>query len=434
MHIKNTYASSIRVKGSSGAVTNRVRINYNKLETPGNHAIYFNWEVDNSEICFNMIISGDGNGIWVGNTSRYILIHGNDISGVTDMGIEVWENCHHAIVSDNRINIPGTEAGAMGISIGGSDYCVVSHNIIKHTTTPRMGIELGYSQFCIANDNIIEDASIGISIDGQNYCQANDNIIKGTSSFGIQVIKGASGEVAPNYTRINGNFIISAGDRGININGSNGTIWNTSINDNQIFNCDKSGIYLLTSNETVIDGNIIKTNNQDSDVNEAGIYFNASTAIMGTNHIRNNNIADVTGGDAGGGVIEVLDDTGTPSVKYSNLFITGGTTTITDFDNGYTGKVIHIIAGHAITITDGTNIFLGGGTNWIMASGDTLTLFCQKNNNWNELARSDISAETYSTSNVGVDRTYDADATTTDELADVLGTLIADLQVKGIIK
>jgi hypothetical protein len=39
----------------------------------------------------------------------------------------------------------------------------------------------------------------------------------------------------------------------------------------------------------------------------------------------------------------------------------------------------------------------------------------------------------YSVSNVSTDRAYDANSTTTDELADVLGTLIGDLITKGII-
>jgi len=45
----------------------------------------------------------------------------------------------------------------------------------------------------------------------------------------------------------------------------------------------------------------------------------------------------------------------------------------------------------------------------------------------------EVSPPTYAASNVSTDRTYDADATTTDELADVLGTLIADLRAIGIL-
>lgn len=40
---------------------------------------------------------------------------------------------------------------------------------------------------------------------------------------------------------------------------------------------------------------------------------------------------------------------------------------------------------------------------------------------------------TYTPTNVVTDRSYDANATTVDELADVLGTLIADLQARGIL-
>lgn len=43
------------------------------------------------------------------------------------------------------------------------------------------------------------------------------------------------------------------------------------------------------------------------------------------------------------------------------------------------------------------------------------------------------SGSTYTPTNVTPDHSYDANATTTDELADVLGTLIADLQAAGII-
>jgi len=39
----------------------------------------------------------------------------------------------------------------------------------------------------------------------------------------------------------------------------------------------------------------------------------------------------------------------------------------------------------------------------------------------------------YTVSNVTTDRAYDADATSTAELADILGTLLADLKTRGIV-
>jgi hypothetical protein len=44
-----------------------------------------------------------------------------------------------------------------------------------------------------------------------------------------------------------------------------------------------------------------------------------------------------------------------------------------------------------------------------------------------------VTTQTYTESNVTTDRTYDANSTTIDELADVLGSLIADLRAKGLV-
>ena len=44
------------------------------------------------------------------------------------------------------------------------------------------------------------------------------------------------------------------------------------------------------------------------------------------------------------------------------------------------------------------------------------------------------SAVTYTTSNVTEDRTFDADTVAVAELADIVGTLIADLKAAGILQ
>ena len=90
--------------------------------------------------------------------------------------------------------------------------------------------------------------------------------------------------------------------------------------------------------------------------------------------------------------IRTLDNTGTPPITTGNLFITGGTTNITDFDDGVTGQIITIIAEHGITITDGTNIFLNGSVNFAMTATDTLTLICKADNKWYEVSRGDNGA------------------------------------------
>ena len=93
------------------------------------------------------------------------------------------------------------------------------------------------------------------------------------------------------------------------------------------------------------------------------------------------------GGALVAATVTTLADEATPTVAASNLFKTGGTTTITDFDDGVVGQTISIIAAHAITITDGSPIILHGSANFVMAAADTLTLTMFDDQVWQEVSR-----------------------------------------------
>ncbi len=84
-----------------------------------------------------------------------------------------------------------------------------------------------------------------------------------------------------------------------------------------------------------------------------------------------------------------LADSATPSIQTGALFLTGGTTTITNFTTGFVSQKITVIAEHSITITDGTNIFLNGSANFQMTATDTLTLIQKADGKWYELSRGD---------------------------------------------
>jgi hypothetical protein len=86
--------------------------------------------------------------------------------------------------------------------------------------------------------------------------------------------------------------------------------------------------------------------------------------------------------------ITTLANSATPSVAGGRIFLTGGTTTITDLTGGATGQEVIILSEHAITITDGANLFLAGSTNFVMASTDSLHLVQKADGNWYEIARS----------------------------------------------
>ena len=83
-----------------------------------------------------------------------------------------------------------------------------------------------------------------------------------------------------------------------------------------------------------------------------------------------------------------LADDATPDVSLGNVWKTGGTTTITDFDGGTLGQWLEILSEHAITITDNSNIILSGGANFVMKATDTLLLRMFNDGVWSEVSRS----------------------------------------------
>jgi hypothetical protein len=67
----------------------------------------------------------------------------------------------------------------------------------------------------------------------------------------------------------------------------------------------------------------------------------------------------------------VLDNTGTPSVGNGTIFETGGTTTITAFDDNVLGQKITVLIKHDVTIDcTGTTLKGNGGADITAHSGD----------------------------------------------------------------
>jgi hypothetical protein len=86
--------------------------------------------------------------------------------------------------------------------------------------------------------------------------------------------------------------------------------------------------------------------------------------------------------------VATLADDATPSVLNGTKFVTGGTTGITDFDDGVVGQTIEVLSAHAVTVTHGASaIVLKGGADFGMAVGDALTLTMFVTGVWQEVAR-----------------------------------------------
>ena len=126
----------------------------------------------------------------------------------------------------------------------------------------------------------------------------------------------------------------------------------------------------------------------------------------------------------------------TPSAAERNimLFNDSSSLTVTNFDDPVDGQLLIVIGNNSnTTIQSNANISLKTGANVTLSASMTL-VFAYVGGKWRELSRSYNSAPpTYTITNALTDRAYDANATTVEELADVLATLISDLQARGVM-
>ena len=147
-----------------------------------------------------------------------------------------------------------------------------------------------------------------------------------------------------------------------------------------------------------------------SEVTPYAIYNTAATLLTGPRTLVRNNIvlgaATVSFNNGGNdlvidgsnviavgvtpsNVIGTLANDATPSIAGGeSVWKTGGTTTITDFDDGLVSQTIAILAEHSVTITDGSPIVLSGSVNYDMTTSDTLVLRMFNDQVWHEMSRS----------------------------------------------
>ena len=85
--------------------------------------------------------------------------------------------------------------------------------------------------------------------------------------------------------------------------------------------------------------------------------------------------------------IGTLANDATPSVATGNLWITGGTTTITDFDDGITGQIITVLCKHTLdfdvdTAQDADHNLDGSSADLNGETGDILQWLCEDGTTW----------------------------------------------------
>lgn len=188
--------------------------------------------------------------------------------------------------------------------------------------------------------------------------------------------------------------------------------------------------------------------------NGAGEYVLVPDAVGSTPTLS----AVLTAGDTGtlgqninlvGGVLDMQNAgtiSGGPTCDQGGLTITPGAggTTITTYScrptlaqdlNLSVGQIGAFVTLQSGTLGDGVFKVIGNGEATFQAnlSGTNRLIQFQDADGTVEYTGAYDTGATYTATNVTTDRTYDADSSTVDELADVVGTLIADLKTVGII-
>ena len=277
------------------------------------------------------------------------------------------------------------EDGGYQLYIGGVDTTTICTNISVEN--------------CLF-DGTATSTSIPIFIGGRiadifikNVHFADWPLTGGTNDgLALITIDGDTSDIGPEIIVIDG--LNASSSRGSIINNlASGYVGTLSIKNSHLY-CSRAGDAVILNADKiryfVSSGNRYSSDTAFSAPLKAS--YNNEFDISGTSLPKTLNgaiIADIVNPKMTVETINTLANEAIPTVLGKSCFLTGGTTTITDFDDGISGQVIKIISEHAITITDGTNIFLNGSANFVMAETDTLTLICKADLKWYETSRSD---------------------------------------------
>ena len=348
------------------------------------------------------------------------LLQINDANGVSLINVRSTDSDQDGLVVSacTRVHLFGCGSNndsKSGIYINQStDVRIIACEVDSfggHTvsgSTVGTGIQLsGNTNLLCMACTVKDGVGTGIRVNDNNSIHPSENSIIGNivsgcrnatnvnESFGIRLTNGDATKKCG--TVVQANDVFDCGIYGIYVENHHGA----SIRDNKVVQIDRQGIIIGTLTDCIVANNDVW--NCDTDAGGSRFVIETINAADGVVIVGNRfkNSSEYTSGSAaltvkdggsGTNVVQnlkrVLDDTGTPSVLGGGIFNTGGTTAITDFDDGIVGDTLKILSGHTVTITDNAAIVLNGSANYDMTTTDTLVLEMFDDQVWNEVSRS----------------------------------------------
>lgn len=380
-------------------------------------------------------IGGDPTAASVNNT-----LTGNVISDCAHTGIHISDRSTFTTATGNTISgcSTGIDTYNSGAYSGGGGN-TISGNTIRACTT--YGIRIFNSDNNAVTGNSIDGSGIGMRAESASNCTFAGNIVSGAVTFGYRDDSSCSDvSVSGNVFNGSGSAVLLDSPRaqffGNNLRGVANSV-----------RCGSSGSASVVANNVISNGS-----GNDIEVQVTGVVVSgnridsAGTKCIATSGAGSKCLITgnrVTGAQRG---IECATD--------DNLVVGNFLSGQSVLGIYAAAKARNQIVGNRID-TSVTSINLFGAANTYIADNVTLnsaTASISENgtSSGTVLAHNRFDGTvtlsgtsrinipvtpttTYTVSNVTTDRTYDANSTSTDELADVLGTLIADLKTKGII-
>lgn len=309
------------------------------------------------------------------------IVEADGVQGVTFDGLTFWGNWF------------SNAANAIGVDLIDADFWAIRNchflNHGSHGLNWRSGVALhlenNLAMACVLKNDTLTGWSGAVDLGGTD-CFVRGNELGSFGTNGIVsgytaalVMRGCCGFFTDNVFEFSEAGLVIAGDEGDEF--QNGFVNNRAdhiYGHGYVIN-GKGNLFLM--NRSFRNG-LAAHNTYD------GFVVNGPRNLFYFNNISN-----------------ITDDVGTKQMRYG---IRDTTTSVgADINaNIYFGNYGYLLAGDLYNIADNANIvqepFMG--------------------------------RRTYAATNVTTDRSFDADSTSTAELADVLGTLIADLRERGIVK
>jgi hypothetical protein len=337
--------------------------------------------------------TGVNGALWVRNGSSRVTIEHNHFDGYIQGAL--------CFVSNNGATVRGVTitsnvfennyvSNCIFVSDGATDGTITGNVCIgtPSGTTSNGGdwaIEVGGTdaqpQDWTIDANTVYGHDVGIGVRRAQNVSVGTNTCVGQRLHGIYLFTDTLGTMIGTCS---GNTASGCGQNGINVQGGGGEVYLGTISSNTIEDCGYAGIYTDALRGVIGLNKVRNCGGGGGATNRAGIHIKDGTNVVAVG----NRCWDTRG--------PKLQTYGLESSGTSDVLTVVGN----DFSDNLTGP----------TSLVGTNVVLGNMP--LSANG----------------------GGTYTATNVTPDRAFDADTVLVAELADVVGTLIADLRAKGIVQ